>query len=111
MDDALLIGPTTKLREAVANTILDSDHSAHLKLSENELKCVNETQDNEFVTLETLKVVNQVLQRAKGNASADEQSGLRKLLAGTQLKMRRRDCEIKEEVCDLWFYFIFLWIL
>ena len=102
MDDALLIGTTTQLREAVANTIID--HLARLNLSENELKCVKETQNNEFVALETLKIVNQVLQRAKGNASA---SGLRQLLAGAKLKMRRRDCEVKEEVCELGLMLLF----
>lgn len=97
MEDALLVG-TTGLRESVAKNILDNAHLARLKLSEKETKCVGEIQKNDFVTLETLKVVNQVLQRA-AQGNTEERLGLRQLLAGAQLKMRRRDCEVKEEVC------------
>ena len=96
-EDALLIGITEQLREAVANSILDHKHSARLNLSKSEIDFAKETQNSDFVTLETLKVVNQVLQRAKGNKS--EHSGLKQLLAGAKLKMRRRDCEAKKEVC------------
>lgn len=96
MEDALLVGITKQLREAVAKNILDHD-LPRLNLSETEINFVKETQSNDFVTLETLKVVNQVLQRAKGSLQS-EHSGLKKLLAGAQLKMRRRDCEVKEEV-------------